>query len=200
MPAYKNIVGQKFGMLTVLEELPGYKVLCLCDCGNKTIVQKGSIKSGHTTACGCRQHGFNFDINDIIGKRIGKLVVLQYSRKEGKSHCYLCKCDCGNIIEVRRSALINDKTKSCGCTRIETNIAIKESQKDNRYSKRKGVSYDSSHNNWIAGITYNYMYYNLGRYHSYNEAVAARDRAEEEIEYSGTVLTCVSKRPRTREK
>ena len=200
MPAYKNIVGQKFGMLTVLEELPGYKVLCLCDCGNKTIVQKGSIKCGHTTSCGCRRYGFKIDINDIIGKRIGKLVVLQYSRKEGKFHYYLCKCDCGNIIEVRRNELVTGNTKSCGCIITDTNLANKESQKNNRYSKRKGISYNTKYDHWSVQLTYNHMFYNLGWYHSYNEAVAVRDRAEEEIEKSGTVITYVSKKSRTRNK
>lgn len=200
MSAYKNIVGQKFGMLTVLEELPGYKVLCLCDCGNKTNVRKAYITTGYTKACGCRKHSYNFDVNDIIDKRIGKLVVLQYSKKVGVYYYYLCRCDCGNIVEVQRNSLITGNTKSCGCIMTDINISVKESQKDNRYSKRKGISYNTKYKHWRVQITYNHMFYNLGCYQSYDEAVAARDRAEEEIEYSGTVLTCVSKRPRTKEK
>ena len=53
MPAYKNIVGQKFGMLTVLEELPGYKVLCLCDCGDIIEVRRNELVTGNTKSCGC---------------------------------------------------------------------------------------------------------------------------------------------------
>ena len=34
---------------------------------------------------------------DLIGKRFGKLVVLQYvgTNDKGKYHYYKCKCDCG---------------------------------------------------------------------------------------------------------
>jgi len=50
-----NIVGQRFGRLTVLEQLGGKPSFCrcLCDCGNETTVQTGNIKSGGSSSCGC---------------------------------------------------------------------------------------------------------------------------------------------------
>lgn len=56
----KNIIGKRVGRLTVLEEVGRDKwrsVLwkCKCDCGNKTIVCSGSLKSGNTKSCGCLQ-------------------------------------------------------------------------------------------------------------------------------------------------
>lgn len=61
--------------------------------------------------------------SDIIGKSFGKLQVIAYEnwRYDDSSagcrvrHFYLCKCDCGKEVIVRRQCLLNDGTKSCGC-------------------------------------------------------------------------------------
>jgi hypothetical protein len=53
------LVGQKFGKLTVIslneKKTPkqGTSCICLCDCGNKTIVYANNLKSGGTKSCGC---------------------------------------------------------------------------------------------------------------------------------------------------
>ena len=65
----KNEIGMKFGRLTVLnevepeiyiynksdktEKLNRRRYLCLCDCGNKKVIQRSSLISGGTTSCGC---------------------------------------------------------------------------------------------------------------------------------------------------
>lgn len=51
----ENLIGQKFGKLTVLalECVAPRKYLCACDCGGQTIVDSGNLKSGHTKSCGC---------------------------------------------------------------------------------------------------------------------------------------------------
>jgi len=52
-----ELVGSKFGRLLVLSEEPKRNQktywLCLCDCGNKKIVQGGHLVAGHTSSCGC---------------------------------------------------------------------------------------------------------------------------------------------------
>lgn len=55
-----NLIGQKFGKLTVIKrkgknKWGNYKWLCRCDCGNKIITNGGSLKSGNTQSCGCLQ-------------------------------------------------------------------------------------------------------------------------------------------------
>lgn len=58
---------------------------------------------------------------DIIGKRFGKLVVVELTNKQDKggSFLYKCICDCGNEYYTRKSDLLRKKwsTKSCGCSR-----------------------------------------------------------------------------------
>lgn len=54
---------------------------------------------------------------DLTGKIFGKLTVLSKNNEFGDSnHSYWdCQCECGKITTVRRDALIEGKTKSCGC-------------------------------------------------------------------------------------
>lgn len=54
---------------------------------------------------------------DLTGKIFGKLTVLSKNNEFGDSnHSYQdCQCECGKITTVRRDALIEGKTKSCGC-------------------------------------------------------------------------------------
>jgi len=52
-----------------------------------------------------------------IGDRFTRLEVIGKSEKRDKSRSiyYYCKCDCGNVIEVRKDSLFNGRVKSCGC-------------------------------------------------------------------------------------
>lgn len=53
----ENLVGKKFGRLTVLKKVEGYgcasKWLCKCECGNKKSIQQSSLINGYTRSCGC---------------------------------------------------------------------------------------------------------------------------------------------------
>jgi hypothetical protein len=63
MPAKIDIKkGEKFGKLTIIKESEPYitskgqiyrQVLCNCMCGNQTIVQLSSLRTGKTKSCGC---------------------------------------------------------------------------------------------------------------------------------------------------
>ena len=64
-------------------------------------------------------------MNDIIGKKFGRLTVVELhhkkqrfykdGRKRGFLYYYLCKCDCGNLSIAERSNLFRGHIKSCGC-------------------------------------------------------------------------------------
>lgn len=65
MAGFINIVGRKFGMLTVIRRLENRKTivmwLCKCECGNTTEVSSQSLRTGHTKSCGCyRRSGMFF--------------------------------------------------------------------------------------------------------------------------------------------
>jgi hypothetical protein len=53
-----DLVGQRFGRLTVLSRKDGLMRtywMCLCDCGKETTVRTDKLKSGNTVSCGCYQ-------------------------------------------------------------------------------------------------------------------------------------------------
>lgn len=57
---------------------------------------------------------------DLTGKKFTRLIAIkkvnpEISPKGYKSVKWLCRCDCGNYIEVRGDSLRNGNTKSCGC-------------------------------------------------------------------------------------
>lgn len=60
MSKVKNLDGQRFGKLIVLERAKNSKSgkakwVCLCDCGNKTNVVTCQLTSGKTKSCGCKK-------------------------------------------------------------------------------------------------------------------------------------------------
>lgn len=73
-----------------------------------------------------------------IGKRFNRLTVLDLVGKDKYGRIYRCKCDCGNIKDVKISLLNNGGTKSCGCLQKEvTSKRLKESNMTHGYSKTR---------------------------------------------------------------
>ncbi len=55
-------------------------------------------------------------LQDLIGKRFGRLVVLGIgSREHDRSYPQICRCDCDTVCQVRRGNLRSGNTLSCGC-------------------------------------------------------------------------------------
>ena len=73
-----DIVGKRFGMLTVLSLMPEDKSkkrkwLCQCDCGEQAVVNGSDLKSGRQMSCGCL-------------KSKGELLIKQYLTKHKISY------------------------------------------------------------------------------------------------------------------
>jgi hypothetical protein len=121
MATKKDLIGQRFGRLTVLEDV-GRKygeVLwkCQCDCGNIVNVVAGGLRSGHTQSCGCyqRERVAETQKKDLTEKKFGRLLVLEDVGRKNGSILWKCQCECGNIVNVVSDYLQNDHTRSCGC-------------------------------------------------------------------------------------
>jgi len=81
-----NLVGKKFSRLLVLEDVGNKNGRscwkCLCDCGNKVVVQAGHLRNGHTKSCGC----YNREICIERMKRIAKNQVGENHPWYGRHH------------------------------------------------------------------------------------------------------------------
>lgn len=130
----KNLIGKKFNRLTVLEQADDYvspsgshfkQWKCMCECGSVVVTREYSLLSGHTKGCGKKHRRYQ----DMTGKFFGKLTVLEQGPDEitskGKRHIrWLCRCECGNEIVTRGTALRNGHTRSCGCVHSEAAMNI----------------------------------------------------------------------------
>lgn len=123
----ENLEGQKFNHLLVQrlatkEEKRtknNREWVCLCDCGNTTIVRTAYLKNGHTKSCGCFQKETLSKIRtkDLTGQKFGKLTAIKRLDKKhiDGSYFWECKCDCGKTIEAVSNHLLRGDVKSCGC-------------------------------------------------------------------------------------
>ena len=59
-------------------------------------------------------------VKDISGQKFGRLTAIKFLRIEKHKAVWLCKCECGNLLEVRGTDLTKGHTKSCGCLRKES--------------------------------------------------------------------------------
>ena len=110
----EDLSGKKFGKLTALNYYRDHKNIikynCVCDCGNtKSAVHSGHLKSGSVSSCGC------IKFQDLIGKKFGKLIVLNHFINEKGNRVCICRCECGNIKEILSNSLKSKNTVSCGC-------------------------------------------------------------------------------------
>ena len=55
----------------------------------------------------------------MIGKRYGKLIIVDVIKKEDNHYYAICECDCGNKKTIYKSSIVLGKTKSCGCMGYE---------------------------------------------------------------------------------
>ena len=127
---------------------------CICDCGNHVVCRLNALKTNHIKSCGCLRFNNPLNMNDLTGKKFGRLTVVKRDierdlklREEGKKNTHwLCQCDCGNpdLISIDASCLVNGHTKSCGCYASEQ-IA----KRNKKYSTKENCIKNDDLNNTI---------------------------------------------------
>lgn len=126
-----EIIGLKFGMLTVLKQEGQYKngtklFVCKCECGNLTSTSKCHLQTGSVKSCGClckitsAQNGKKSKIEIPLGTKFGRLTVECQAVHSTKYGVYWkCLCDCGTYVEIISSNLRRGTSRSCGCLASE---------------------------------------------------------------------------------
>ncbi len=98
------------------------------------------------------------------GDEFGFLIVKDYDKG-----CYICECECGNIVKTRSWTLKTGRTKSCGCKqehfrqeRVKKNEfkGIKNDLYRNYKSsaKRRGYSFELTKEEFLTIISHNCYY------------------------------------------
>lgn len=130
MAHIKDMTGKRYGSLVVIERAESNhrglaRWSCKCDCGATVIVNGSDLRTGRTKSCGGNVHKIGINLDDLTGRRFGRLVAIERGKnaKNGVVR-WICKCDCGNTTLVHRSSLQSGLTKSCGCLNAEINSEI----------------------------------------------------------------------------
>ncbi len=119
----KDIVGQKFGRLLVLEDLIDSippKIRCKCDCGKEVTLRKGDVMSGHTLSCGCLQAEIASTTNtkDWAGyiSDYGVRAIKSVSQNNNGQWLWEFECPlCSKHFITLPAKVANGHITSCGC-------------------------------------------------------------------------------------
>lgn len=195
-------VGNQYGYWTVLALDDGQhtnKVLCRCICGKTRWVFRSPLRLGKTKSCGCMAHQ-DPDCGIKPGDHIGYWTVI---RQKGQ-HFY-CRCICGRERWVPAAHLLQGRSLSCGCKRLETrteesaaalekgHLLTADLGKEKLLSKYAGFGRKGNKNSstgitgvavhrsgrYRAYITVDRKQISLGYYDDINDAIAARKAAEQ---------------------
>lgn len=89
MPAKLNLIGQKFGRLTVISEAPkkgrDTAWCCMCACGETVLVSTTHLRAGHTKSCGCAKREAS---KKLLTRHGGKGTRLYSIWKHIRQRCY----------------------------------------------------------------------------------------------------------------
>ena len=202
MPTKINLIGQKFGRLTVIQETwkrSNKSVVwkCKCDCGNICEVSSKNLRTGRTKSCGCLKKETDRkpkgNVIDLIGQKFGHLTVVERNGSDARGEAkWLCQCDCGNpnLISVIGSNLRKGHTQSCGCERMshgqlaimkllkENNIDFEQEKVFFKFSNGHVAKFDFFVNNSYI-IEYDgetHYNYNLHGWHTKEQLLAQQQR------------------------
>jgi hypothetical protein len=138
----KDFTNQKFGDYVLTKYLGNQTWEAQCEkCGLVRTYKTPSIKIGEKGRgiCTCSTSGIK------IGDRFGRLVIKYRDvDKAGSGRvCWVCECDCGNIISIAGKPLKNGNTRSCGClnddARRERIIQINEANSPDLTGLKSGL-------------------------------------------------------------
>lgn len=142
---HKDLVGQQFGRLIVIENLPGGKKKCQCQCGNIVEVKTDNLTSSNTQSCGCYQKDQTSKacFQSLVGNKYGKLTVIERVENNRFNQVqYKCLCDCGGITIVSANNLRNGITNSCGCLKSKGEMIINNWLQEHGFDFRSQYSFD----------------------------------------------------------
>jgi hypothetical protein len=109
-----DIAGQRFGSLIAVEVVgTGDKRLwfCRCDCGGTKTTPTYQLTNGLVKSCGCLGH------EDLTGTTINRLTATDKVRRPDGRTGYICRCACGNTVEIDGAKWKYGHVRSCGCIR-----------------------------------------------------------------------------------
>lgn len=137
MSKFKDLTGQKFNRLTVIECVQkatrsngGTYWLCKCDCGKQIKVFQGNLTSNHTKSCGCLDiEKATKRVNNFIKSDKGKELINKIATEINPYH--------GERIREQQIKGIKYKNNTSGVT----GVSQRRDGKYNAYLQYRGTMY-----------------------------------------------------------
>lgn len=154
----KNLIGQKFGKLTVIEKTQQRKHnnivwKCKCECGNEHYAYTNLLTSGGCKSCGCLQSETASKLHstdNIIGHQFGLLTAIEKDKSHkapNGSYMIKCRCECGKEILATPQNLRSGHTNSCGCLKMSVGeLKIYQLLKENNIPFEREKSFETCRN------------------------------------------------------
>ena len=174
MGKFIDLTGQRFGRLTVISHSGKNKVresqwLCLCECGNSSIVVGTALKNGRTKSCGCLRKEKVHDATTKHGMCKSRLWRIWHDMKQrctnpnsrsykdyGERGIAVCAEWSDNFLNFYKWALANGYAENLSIDRIDNDKgyypdncrwATAQEQTDNRRCSKafvwEGIEYPS---------------------------------------------------------
>lgn len=157
---YSAYIGRKINKWTILDfvsDSKTHKFKCKCDCGALKLVNVYNLLTGKSKDCGCGRKATlsTLKASSLVGKKFGKLLVIEElpERTKYKRLQYKCVCDCGREIIAHSLSLLSGHTASCGCLLSYYNMVIAKLLTD------KNISHIAEYRVTIEGVSYRYDFY-----------------------------------------
>ena len=111
-------IGKIYGdykVIGIVNGSPDKLKLSCTICGAEKTISFTSVQTGKWTNHRCTKHYSCVKYDEsYIGKRFGFLTVIGIN-EPGEIKRFKCRCDCGNIKNIRPIELVSGEVKSCGC-------------------------------------------------------------------------------------
>lgn len=207
---YKDISGLRSGRLIAIElskiNSRGAFWVCICDCGNKSIVIGSNLRNGRTKSCGCLRkellikRNTSHNMSKSAPYRTWRAMKNRcYNKKHPQYHDYggrgVAVCDRWlNSFENFYSDMGDKPTSQHSIDKIDNNgnyepkncrwATATQQVRNQRISKRNtsgftGVSFQTSTKKWRADIKVSEAHIYLGSFDNLEDACKARKDGEE---------------------
>lgn len=130
MPKPKDLTGMRSGRLVVEKMLDSIRspqgklkrrCLCLCDCGNESIVLAENISNNRIKSCGClrSETASKQRTKDLTNQIIGRWFIEGIAFRDRAGVHWNAICQCGNRGTPTTNNLLRGISTSCGCYNLE---------------------------------------------------------------------------------
>lgn len=131
--------------------------ICECQCGTIKPVLVKNLVNNRSKDCGCGRNKTISEIfsKDLIGRKFGKLLVVEQldGRSKTGHKLYRCRCDCGNEITLKTNQLSTHHTNSCGCLVSYCNMRI------NQFLTKSNIDFKSEYVVYVDNSYYRFDFY-----------------------------------------